>query len=161
VICERCGGEFERATSDLAPTKTWGGARRNSGGKPRWCPECRPAVRREQARKKYEPSGRAGAGVVYFVGHPSMEWPIKIGCCRAAQLERRLKQIQSCSPIRVELLASVESASIFATERELHLRFAAERLHGEWFAPSQVLVALVRFYAAFERLRARAMELMS
>lgn len=44
---------------------------------------------------------------------------------------------------RPVLLASV-AVNDFATERRFHARFAEEREHGEWFRPSDRLMATVR-----------------
>ncbi|MEU3901598.1 GIY-YIG nuclease family protein [Streptomyces sp. NPDC045251] len=54
---------------------------------------------------------------------------VKIGVTRS--LERRLQQIQSTCPIRVEVLWHTVGGS--ALEKALHTHFAAQHSHGEWF----------------------------
>lgn len=55
---------------------------------------------------------------------------VKIGY--AVDPERRLRQLQTGSPHRLELRRTVCPATM-AQEAELHRRFAAYRDHGEWF----------------------------
>lgn len=63
---------------------------------------------------------------VYFVSD-GVDGPIKIG--RTANVRRRLTNMQTASPTRLHLLAATEALD----EKELHARFAAHRLVGEWF----------------------------
>ncbi|GGZ18490.1 GIY-YIG nuclease family protein [Streptomyces nitrosporeus] len=53
----------------------------------------------------------------------------KIGVTRS--LEKRLQQIQSTCPIKVEILWHTAGGS--ALEKALHAHFASQRSHGEWF----------------------------
>lgn len=55
---------------------------------------------------------------------------VKIGCAHDAW--ERLAKIQSTSPLALSLEAVIPGT--YDEERKLHLRFAAHRLHGEWFA---------------------------
>ncbi len=71
---------------------------------------------------------------VYFIG---CEQAIKIGV--AKRVESRLATIQTHCPLKVAVLAVVEGTR--ALEQEYHSRFAAHRLHGEWFAPHPDLLA--------------------
>lgn len=64
---------------------------------------------------------------VYFIGGEL--GPVKIGM--ASNVKRRLRDLQMASPIELAILATVEGPPLL--EREYHKRFAAHRLHGEWF----------------------------
>jgi hypothetical protein len=75
---------------------------------------------------------------IYFVGAGDGE-PIKIG--RANNIKQRLSMIQSGNPKRLRVLASFFSDDSIATEQAYHDRFAAHRLHGEWFAPHPDILA--------------------
>lgn len=55
----------------------------------------------------------------------------KVG--RSRNPERRLKQIQACSPVPVELVAAVLDENAAALEARMHAIFEPHRAHGEWF----------------------------
>lgn len=74
--------------------------------------------------------------MVYFIRQKG-GGPIKIG--HAIYPLLRLKQIQACSPVEVELIAAMHGSA--KLERELHLRFSSSRLHGEWFDDSEELLS--------------------
>lgn len=142
--CEGCRDVFlyERPGPVRIAAKSWGGARPGAGPKPKWCAACRRNRRNRRSR-----AGRVtsfASGVVYFVGHPSLELPVKIGCCREEALPKRVRQIKALSPVPVELLASRFEPMVFKAERALHEQFAADREHGEWFRPSLALLAVIR-----------------
>lgn len=61
---------------------------------------------------------------------------IKIGI--AINPEKRLRQLQSASPVKLHLLKTIEGG--FSAERGLHKRFKDTRTHGEWFLPTQDLL---------------------
>ncbi len=65
--------------------------------------------------------------LVYFIA--SANGPIKIGI--ANDIEQRLRGLQTANPVALRLLASRTGGR--AQEQEYHKRFAAHRLHGEWF----------------------------
>ena len=67
--------------------------------------------------------------VVYFAALES--GPIKIG--HTVDLERRLAEIQLCSPGKVNLIGSVDGDR--RTEAYFHRRFASHRAFGEWYQP--------------------------
>jgi hypothetical protein len=73
-----------------------------------------------------EPFEGDESGVTYFIGGDV--GAIKIG--RSVNLEVRLKDIQACSPIPLRVLATRKGVS---REQLYHKKFAAYRLHGEWF----------------------------
>jgi len=79
---------------------------------------------------------------IYFIGPD--DGPIKIGLSNAP-LER-LACFQIGSPVTLKIHALTKGD--FAAEQAYHARFAAHRLHGEWFNPHPDILA------AIDRLRA-------
>lgn len=73
--------------------------------------------------------------VVYFI--QASCGPIKIGT--TGDIEYRLAILRGQSPVQVELLATVPGKRV--EEFEYHRRFAAHRLHGEWFEPHPDILA--------------------
>ncbi len=71
---------------------------------------------------------------VYFV-REGIKGPIKIG--RAAELKRRVGQLQTSNPVTLQLLGWLVAACDIGLERDLHSRYANHRLRGEWFSISQ------------------------
>lgn len=67
------------------------------------------------------------ACIVYFIAGDS--GPVKIGV--AADPAVRLKTLQTANPVRLSILATAKGGS--QKEAAYHRRFAAHRLHGEWF----------------------------
>ena len=76
----------------------------------------------------------AETGTTYFIGGET--GAIKIG--RSVNADVRLRDIQACCPIPIRLLATRKGAS---REKMYHRLFAADRLHGEWFARSPAILA--------------------
>lgn len=72
---------------------------------------------------------------LYFIQASGGE--IKIGS--AADPHKRIKRLQTASPYPLKILVLVAGASYL--ERQYHKRFAAHRLHGEWFAPHPDILA--------------------
>jgi DNA-binding XRE family transcriptional regulator len=70
--------------------------------------------------------------------------PIKIGS--GNEPEKRLRQFQPGSPVRLRLLGVIWDAGAW-TERELHREFAKDRSHGEWFHSSPRLLAYINEHA--------------
>ncbi|MBU0491029.1 MAG: GIY-YIG nuclease family protein [Chloroflexi bacterium] len=66
--------------------------------------------------------------------------PLKIG--RAANPQQRLAELQHGSPAPLQLRATLPGGR--TEERALCARFAAHRLHGEWFAPAAELLDWVQ-----------------
>ncbi|MEU0034647.1 GIY-YIG nuclease family protein [Streptomyces sp. NPDC006333] len=69
-----------------------------------------------------------GKDRVYLIGSPDSSL-VKIGW--TDNPERRLRHLQTGSPVLLQLLAVFEGGAI--AEAELHRRFADKRRHGEWF----------------------------
>jgi hypothetical protein len=73
---------------------------------------------------------------VYFIEGSGL---IKIGYTE--NLRIRLASLQTGSPVKLNLLASIPGDKL--KETELHTRFAADRRHGEWFAFSAEIKAFL------------------
>ncbi len=69
---------------------------------------------------------------------------IKIG--KSEDPINRLATIQMYSPVKLQILA----ATPHLKEKAMHKAFADERVHGEWFKPSDRLLALISEVAASE-----------
>jgi hypothetical protein len=74
---------------------------------------------------------------VYFVAADNR---IKIGV--ATSVRKRLKELQTSAPHKLQLIA-VRPRAGRAEESAIHRRFAAYRLHGEWFKASPELLQYV------------------
>ena len=72
---------------------------------------------------------------IYFIGPAN--GPIKIGF--AKRLSFRLRELQLANSYPLGVLASVEGPMLL--EREYHHKFAAHRLHGEWFSRAPAILA--------------------
>lgn len=68
--------------------------------------------------------------------------PIKVGWTR--NLPVRLRTLCAMSPEPLKLLGVMKGAEV---EEFCHARFGAFRLHGEWFAPSPVVLDFIREHA--------------
>lgn len=75
---------------------------------------------------------------LYFIGSPGGY--IKIG--RTTGWRKRLIQLQSGSPIKLECMALLMGAG--HAERAYHKRFAAHRIRGEWFLPHPAILAEIK-----------------
>lgn len=83
--------------------------------------------------------GRGPTGWVYFIVCPDTS-RCKIGFTKG-QPEKRLAGLQTGSPSQLCLISMHPGTP--ETERRLHDRFAADRLHGEWFQLSHALRAYI------------------
>lgn len=76
---------------------------------------------------------------IYFIqGLP--RGPIKIGSTH--DVKRRVADLQTGHPWKLRILGVCRGD--IRLELELHERFAASRLHGEWFSPSRELARTIR-----------------
>lgn len=91
-----------------------------------------------------------GAHYIYFIAAPDAD-VVKIGI--AGDPKRRFRTIQACSPVRLELVLFVRG-TIF-DERHLHERFAAHRVHGEWFRYHSDILSLIERLARLTERGAR------
>jgi len=80
------------------------------------------------------------ATVVYLV-QSGEAGPVKIGTSTLGGLRRRLETLQVGNP--APLLLRAVFAGDRRDERELHRRFAAAHVGGEWFSPAPALVDLM------------------
>lgn len=78
-------------------------------------------------------------GFVYFIGS-TRGGPVKIGFSVAPR--RRLGELQTASPVRLEILGLL--AGTRETEQELHEKFSAHRMSGEWFSPCVEITDFIR-----------------
>ena len=81
---------------------------------------------------------------VYFIAaidwdDPEIVGGIKVGV--SGYPPERARKLQVDNPLRVELLGWFEAPA--GTEKILHGRLAAHRLHGEWFRPHRDVLALL------------------
>jgi len=74
----------------------------------------------------------------YFL-QAGTDGPIKIGATK--NLLVRLRAIYTMSPVPLRLLGVIKGN---AAEERCHIRLGAFRLHGEWFAPSTVVLDFIR-----------------
>lgn len=86
---------------------------------------------------------------VYFLKTRDMDI-VKIGYTGSPEIWRRVKTIQSHSPVRLGLLLYFTDGTKH-TERALHKEFNKYRLHGEWFEYRGDLVKFVQSHRQFQR----------
>lgn len=85
---------------------------------------------------------------LYFIETMCPERHIKIGI--ASSVRNRMVAIQGNCPYRLRLIKRVPDAAHM--ERELHKRFAKDRLFGEWFRRSEELMAAIEELDGFDTL---------
>ncbi len=87
--------------------------------------------RAKAAKKESQAKGRrTSAGFVYLVQSPTGLY--KIG--RSVNPNDRLKTFSVKLPFEVSFACLIQTEDMYALESELHRRFAAKRVAGEWFA---------------------------
>lgn len=74
-------------------------------------------------------------GRIYYIACTETK-RLKIGFTNGP-VEKRLRALQTASPAPLTLIA-VQAGTCHG-ERELHAKFAAQRVHGEWFEMSESL----------------------
>lgn len=77
---------------------------------------------------------------VYFVQAEKLGL-IKIGY--AADIRERLRSLQVGSPDRLTLIGAIYDNDALSIEAQLHSRFRDDREHGEWFRPTEALLAFI------------------
>ncbi|MGW3303983.1 GIY-YIG nuclease family protein [Streptomyces rubiginosohelvolus] len=85
---------------------------------------------------------------VYLIGSPESPL-VKIGW--TDNPERRLRDLQTGSPVPLQLLTAFEGNA--ELEGALHAHFADQRMHGEWFALGEDPLGVVTPVAKRERAR--------
>jgi hypothetical protein len=78
---------------------------------------------------------RPKKGVVYFVGLDGDNSAVKIGF--ASKIENRLSSLQTSSHHTLKVLATIKGTAEF--EKELHRKFAAYHIRGEWFRRTEAI----------------------
>jgi hypothetical protein len=77
--------------------------------------------------------------MIYFI-QVGRDGPIKIGATRYP-VEQRCAAFQTGNPYPLRVFGTIEGNH--ADEAELHRRFAKDWIRGEWFLPSDALVAFI------------------
>jgi len=91
-----------------------------------------------QSARKFSRPIDDGKVDIYFI-RAATGGPIKIGY--AKNLDARLATLQTGCPVRLEVIFSARCNRI--VERAMHDFFKEDRLHGEWFDPSEKLMAMI------------------
>lgn len=76
-------------------------------------------------------------GTIYCIQAAS--GPMKVGYVRGSLVERRLKSLQGATHEALTLVNT--RAGNQREERALHAKYASDRIRGEWFNPSDILLA--------------------
>jgi len=84
--------------------------------------------------------------MIYFI-RDSASGRVKIGYTENPW--KRLSELQVASPSDLDLLAACEGDRV--SEADLHQRFSASRVRGEWFLPTQDLMAHVATIPTFPK----------
>lgn len=79
--------------------------------------------------------------MIYFIRPEHSAGPIKIGHTAKTTAVPRLACLQAGSPVPLEVIATC--AGDLLLERRFHAAFAAYRMHGEWFRPSEGLLLVL------------------
>lgn len=98
----------------------------------------RRSVAREANLRTRERLGLRSDQKVYFIQAGS-DGPIKIGCAR--DVIKRRGQLQISHPSALRILLTIPGNQ--ALEAELHVKFAAAHVRGEWFSPTAELLAFI------------------
>lgn len=101
-----------------------------------------PSIERLAARVKLciEATARLGRdrtedAHVYFIQRA--DGPVKIGC--AVDVFQRMAALQTASPEPLRLIGVIPLGG-YSMERYLHQALAQDRLKGEWFAPTELVL---------------------
>jgi hypothetical protein len=79
-------------------------------------------------------------GLVYFI-EAIGAYRIKIGRTMKNEAGSRMRELATSSPFPLKLIGVLYNAEL---ERSIHLMFSSERVHKEWFALSDRLLAFIR-----------------
>jgi hypothetical protein len=72
---------------------------------------------------------QSSSGIVYLIGEE--HGAVKIG--KTISIIRRFRSFDTLIPYRLNLILSIEVDDMHSLELELHQKFAAKRIKGEWF----------------------------
>ena len=78
--------------------------------------------------------------MIYFI-QQGRDGEIKIGVTSSDNIKGRLKSLQTSSPKKLYVLATMEGDA--SGEAQLHEKFLGCRLKGEWFAPTKTLLSFL------------------
>jgi hypothetical protein len=87
----------------------------------------------------YHPSGKR-AGAIYFIEADGLG-RVKIGS--AKDPAKRLKELQTGSPARLRILATIQTDDPRRLEHRLHKTFMDARILGEWFHATRTLTRII------------------
>jgi hypothetical protein len=79
---------------------------------------------------------------IYFVKMVGIE-AIKIGKTSGDSIQTRVDQLKTGAPLGIELIGFFETKESHKKEKQLHQRFAAHRLKGEWFSITENHVKMI------------------
>lgn len=96
-------------------------------------------------------------GFVYFIEAERLGL-VKIGW--GADAARRMSQLQVGSPDRLILLGALLTDDPVALEKELHETFSDQRVHGEWFKPSEALSEIVEKAKLYQSISTETVKVM-
>lgn len=105
--------------------------------------EWRAQIRGGAGPTRFSVPSALNHGTIYFVqaeGEPAS--PIKIGFTAGKTTEKRLKSLQTAHPKKLGVVTTIPGT--LRQEQDLHERFKAYRLQGEWFSASPELLAWIR-----------------
>lgn len=125
-----------------------------SGGTPQWSlspnliPKFHQMLLAESRLKARIASQLKWSRGVYVIR--TMEGPVRYKIGFASDRQRRLYGLKSAAPVQVEMVAWIPGASM-SFELRLHKVFRRQRLHGEWFNESPVLLWLIAKYRFSEK----------
>lgn len=81
--------------------------------------------------------------------HPEVDY-IKIGFTAGDDARKRISQLQTSSPFKIDLIATIAGADT-QHESALHALFSEDRAMGEWFyVTNQILTYIVHFATVYE-----------
>lgn len=99
--------------------------------------ECDEQARIYRAEAEERRRLKARRWIYFMQERGNVAAPVKIGISR--DVERRRNELQRAERVILSCLASFEGT--IKDEQAMHARFAAHRLHGEWFSPAPELLS--------------------
>jgi hypothetical protein len=81
-------------------------------------------------------------GTVYFVQEGDERGPVKIGFTSKEDVNQRMANMATGNSRHLRLLGKIRGGRI--REKNLHRRFASQRIRGEWFSWSKELAAFIQ-----------------
>ncbi len=97
-------------------------------------------INKRSKRRKAKRTQPTGPGYLYLIEGKPGEY--KIGLSAVPQ--QRISVLGVQLPFSIEVIHLIETDNMLAAERQLHERFAAQRINGEWFALTDSDVAYIQ-----------------